>query len=102
MIKELTSSKFDVIKHDNNVHIIIFTASWCDSCKMAKGPLEELSDIYDIYKADIEKEPNIVSACHITSIPTTIVIKNNRIITKESGYRSKVYYATILNNSDIN
>lgn len=102
MIKELTYNRFNVIKNDNLIHIIIFTALWCDSCKMAKRPLEEFSDIYDIYQADVEKEPNIVSACHITSIPTTIVIKNNRIITKESGYRSKVYYATILNNSDIN
>lgn len=99
MIKELTYNQFNVVKNDGLIHIIIFTASWCDSCKMAKAPLEELSDIYDVYQADVEKELSIVSICHITSIPTTIIVKNNKIITKESGYRSKTYYMNILNNS---
>lgn len=98
MIKELTYNRFNVIKNDNLIHIIIFTALWCDSCKMAKVPLEELSDIYDVYQVDVEKELSIVSICHVTSIPTTIIIKNNKIITKESGYRSKTYYMNILNN----
>ncbi len=100
MIKELTYNQFNIIKNDGLIHIIIFSASWCDSCKMTIFPLEELSDRYDIYQVDVEKESSIVSQCHITSIPTTIMIKNNKIMTKESGYRSKAYYLNLLNNSE--
>ena len=75
MIKELTYNHFNVIKNDNLIHIIIFTALWCDSCKMAKVPLEELSDIYDVYQVDVEKELSISKTTKLLKKKVDISLK---------------------------
>lgn len=99
MLKELSYQEFKELKNGSRTYILFFTADWCDSCKMAKQPLEELQHIYDIYQVNVETNSLITTSCHIASVPTTIVVFGDRIIAKESGYRSKEYYLNLLQNN---
>lgn len=92
MIKYLHYSELSKIINSNNIQIILFTAKWCDSCKMMYPVLnkldeEKLSKV-DIYIVDIDEESSIVNYFNIYSIPTLLMIYNQKIYRKESGYRS--------------
>lgn len=54
--------------------IIDFYASWCGPCKMVAPILEDLAKEYDgkidVYKVDVDAQPEIASAYNIQSIPT--------------------------------
>ena len=86
MIKHLTAKEFKeiVFDYDNkenvftkkNPVVVDFYAEWCGPCKTIAPILEELSLEYDgnidIYKVNVEDEPEISSAFGIRSIPTIL------------------------------
>ena len=58
--------------------VIDFYASWCGPCKSLTPTLEELSAEYegkvDIYKVDVDSEPELAAAFGVRSIPTLVFI----------------------------
>ena len=56
--------------------LIDFYASWCGPCKGLAPILEELSDEFsdriDVYKIDIDEEPELAGIFNIRSVPTLI------------------------------
>jgi thioredoxin len=58
--------------------IIDFYASWCGPCKSLAPTLEELSEEYegkvDIYKVDVDSEPELAAAFGVRSIPTLVFV----------------------------
>lgn len=58
--------------------VVDFYATWCGPCKMVAPILEDLAKTYadkvDIYKVDVDKEPEIARAFGISSIPTMLFI----------------------------
>lgn len=58
--------------------IVDFYATWCGPCKMLAPVLDELAGEYagkvDIYKVDVDKEPELAAAFGIQSIPTLLFI----------------------------
>lgn len=58
--------------------IVDFYATWCGPCKSLAPVLDELAGEYagkvDIYKVDVDKEPELAAAFGIQSIPTLLII----------------------------
>ena len=56
--------------------LIDFYAGWCGPCKMLAPVLEELSDEYagkvDVYKVNVDDEPELASLFRIRSVPTLV------------------------------
>jgi thioredoxin len=61
--------------------IIDFWAEWCGPCKMVGPVLEELSEEYDgkvdIYKVNVDEQPELAQAFGIQSIPSLLFVPMN-------------------------
>lgn len=74
----------------NDKILINFGAKWCNPCKKLKPELEKISldkkyENFKFYKIDIDDFDEISSKLNITSIPTTIIIKNKKITDRITG-----------------
>ena len=65
---------------------------WCAPCRMVAPIIEEIaSERPDIKvgKINVDEQPELASKFGIMSIPTLVVMKNGKIVTKVSGARPK-------------
>ncbi len=61
--------------------IIDFFAPWCGPCRAMSPLIDEFSDTYagkiDVYKVDVDAEPEIASSFGIRSIPSLLFVSKN-------------------------
>lgn len=79
--------------------LVDFWASWCGPCLMLSPILDEIaSDNKNItlLKVDVEAEPELASKYNVTSLPTVIIFKDNKIISTLTGSRPKSEYLKYL------
>ena len=72
--------------------LLDFWAPWCAPCRMVVSIIEEIaSERPDIKvgKINVDEQPELASKFSIMSIPTLVVMKNGKIVTKVSGARPK-------------
>ena len=81
----------EVMNTDKPV-LLDFWAPWCAPCRMVVPIIEEIaSERPDIKvgKINVDEQPELASKFGIMSIPTLVVMKNGKIVTKVSGARPK-------------
>lgn len=58
--------------------IIDFYATWCGPCKALAPTLDDIAKSYagkvDVYKIDVDKEPELAAAFGVQSVPTLLFI----------------------------
>lgn len=61
--------------------LIDFHAKWCGPCKTLSPIIDQLADEYngqvDIYKVDVDSEPELARYFNIRSVPTLVFIPMN-------------------------
>jgi len=74
---------YEFTKHDpsilsNGIVIVDFYASWCGPCKRYAPKFEELSEMFNFtfVKVDTEEFEFLQQKFEISSLPTTLVLKN--------------------------
>ena len=72
--------------------VLYFTADWCNPCKKVRPIVEELNREQIIAKffmidADIENE--MVSDFSVKSVPTFVLIKDNKEVSRTTGAKTK-------------
>lgn len=92
-VKDLTASEFNSAVDVNDKLIVIdFWASWCGPCKMLSPIIDELSEeMSDIsfYKVNVDNERELAARFGVSSIPTVVMIKNQKIVNQFIGYMDK-------------
>ena len=70
-----------------------FHAPWCVYCKALSPILDQLAVEYDgkidIYKVDVDQEPELARQYRVMSIPTFLVFKEGEVVKRDMGVMSK-------------
>lgn len=75
------------VENPNQVfRILYFYTTWCPACKVQKGEMQKLMSAYknkiSLKKFDCDKEVDMVKKYGITSLPTILIYKKNKLIHK--------------------
>lgn len=89
MIKRISSKEFEeeVLKSKEAV-LVDFYADWCGPCRMLAPILEEIEDV-NIYKVNVDDEPDLAMKYGIMSIPCVISFKDGKEYKKSVGLVDK-------------
>ena len=90
-----------LIKENNNV-VIDFYATWCGPCKMLAPIIEQVANEVShvkIVKVDVDVAGDLAELFGITSIPSVVYIKNQKLELRELGFKPKA--AILVNISKI-
>ncbi len=90
----VTTSTFEseVLKANRPI-LVDFWATWCGPCRMVSPILEELAqelaDKLTIAKVDVDAEPSIAAKYQIMSIPTMVLFRDGKEVTRLMGAMPK-------------
>ena len=71
----------------NELTLVDFFATWCGPCWMLAPVLEELEGI-DVIKVDVEEERELGMQYKINVIPTLVLLKDKKEVSRKQGYMS--------------
>ncbi len=77
----------DAVK-DGVTTVILFTAPWCKPCEEAYHALSEITDMsaeVKVYVIDLSKYPEAAIKYSVINVPTLIVFKGGKPITRKVG-----------------
>ena len=89
----ITKDNFDSeVLHSDKPVLVDFWAAWCGPCQMLLPTIEQLADEVTnakICKVNVDEQPELAAQFDVMTIPTLIVIKDGKIISRSSGVISK-------------
>ena len=91
---ELTSTNFEkeVLKSDKPA-LVDFWAPWCMPCKIIAPTVEELAKELGgklkVLKLNVDESPDIATELSIFNIPTLVLFKGGKEVSRITGVNSK-------------
>lgn len=82
----------DEVMNSDKPVLIDFWATWCGPCRMLAPIIEELAEERDdikVCKVNVDEEAELAEKFDIESIPSLVLIKNGKIVSRSLGYRPK-------------
>lgn len=83
------------------IRLLDFWAVWCSPCRIMNPVLEELEEELkgkvEIVKINVDEKPEEASKYGVMSIPTYIVMKDEKEVGRRIGFISKVEMIKLLN-----
>ena len=90
-VKVINSKDFND-EVNNDLVLIDFFAKWCGPCRMISPIVEELSNeinYVSFCKVDVDESSEIANMFGVLSIPTLLLFKEGKLISKKVGFQSK-------------
>ncbi|MBQ7363009.1 MAG: thioredoxin [Clostridia bacterium] len=98
-IKNVTSSNFSEIRDSEKTVLIDFYASWCGPCRMLSPIIDEIAEErpdITVGKINVDEEQELSREFGIVSIPTVIVLKGGKVVSRVTGARPKAQLLSLL------
>ncbi len=77
--------------------LVDFSATWCGPCRMLEPVLDNVSGNNNVIKIDVDESPDVASRYGVMSIPTLIVFKDGKEISKNLGFMPEEEILKMLN-----
>ena len=91
-VTNMTSENFKALTENAQVPVLIdFFAPWCSPCRMLSPIIDEIAEeakAVKVCKVNIDEEQSLASRFSVMSVPTLVLIKENRV-SSMVGLRSK-------------
>ena len=91
--QKLTKDTFKTtVEQAQGTILLDFFATWCGPCRMVAPILEEIAaGDYGcaVHKIDVDEEMELAQIFGIDSIPTLVVLRDGKEVTRAVGMRSK-------------
>jgi thioredoxin-like negative regulator of GroEL len=73
------------------LHVLYFTADWCNPCKKVKPIVEEINkdSITKFQMIDVDSEMELTKSFEIRSVPTFILIQDGKEIKRTTGAQTR-------------
>lgn len=92
-IEHLKNETFEEAIRGEKPVLVDFFATWCGPCKMLAPIVEEIADELQgelsVWKLDIDEANDIANRCGIVAVPTLLLFRDGKAISKMVGYREK-------------
>ena len=102
MIIDIVTNNYDEYVTNNKELVILeFGATNCAPCKILNSVLEEMeieNKSITIGKVNIEDSPDIAIKFGIMSVPSMVILKDNKVIEKISGLKDKDFIEKLIHN----
>ena len=89
---KLNKSSFSELVNQDKPVLIDFYADWCGPCRMVSPVIEEIagerSDVV-VGKVNVDSEPELAREFSVYSIPTLVVLRDGREVSRRVGVGSK-------------
>ncbi len=88
----VNKDNFDSVKSSSKPVLLDFYADWCGPCRMVSPIVDEIAEEnpqYLIGKINVDREPELAQQFNVLSIPTLVVIKNEKITGQTAGVKPK-------------
>ncbi len=91
---ELTKDNFEkeIVKSDKPV-LVDFWAPWCMPCKLIAPTVEKLAEEMkgkvNVLKSNVDESPEIATELSIMNIPTLVLFKDGKEVSRMIGVNSK-------------
>lgn len=93
-MKVIHSQEFETVLAGSKTAVLVdFFATWCGPCKMFAPILEafaaENAGKVEVYKVDIDQDPELAQKFGVMSVPTIISFKDGKVYKKAVGVQQK-------------
>lgn len=87
----------------SGVTLVDFWAPWCGPCLML-GPIieeihNEMKDKVNVYKLNVDENPETQGRFNIMSIPTVMLFKDGQVVDTMVGVQNKDAYVNAINSA---
>ena len=92
---------FEMVEQANGVVLLDFYADWCGPCRTQGGILHEMEDTASqndasIIKVNVDQHRQLASALNVTALPTLVLIKDGKIVKRQTGLADHQRVANLL------